>query len=185
MLERRRLDLTMIEAAAWFGASPDIANMFRHVARFGEILHVAGQASGECLAFRHDRVRDWVLADAVADLMRRDAVPRPVLSDPYLAEVLGAALLRGGVSMAMVDRIGAVNPLALFFALRLFGEAATDIHRRVLMRAEDWLDEEAAHSRDHHYLRWEARPPLSESESSPVIPLITPFRAPGDSSAPP
>jgi hypothetical protein len=176
MLERWSLDLTMVEAAAWFGASPQIANMLRHVARFGEILRITGPASGERLTFRHDRVRDWVLADAAADLMRRDAVPGPVLGDPYFAEVLAAALVRDDVPVAMVDRIRAVNPLALFCALRLFGESTTDIHRRVLSAAEDWLDEEATHRREHDHLRWEARRALSDSESSHVIPLISRFR---------
>lgn len=180
MLERRRLDLTMVEAAGWFSAAPDIARMLRHIASFGEIIHVAGCATDERLAFRHDRVRDWLLADAAADLLGRGAMPDAVLTEPYFAEVIGAALVCSNVPVAMAERTKNSNPLALFCALRLFGNSTSRMQGTVLVAAGDWLDNPAAQAKHNFNLRWEVQRVLSETESSNVIALTRRFDQPGD-----
>ena len=176
MLERRCLDLSMPDVAAWFGDTPSTVNMLRHIARFGEIIRVTGPVSDERLAFRHDRVRDWILADAAADLMRRDAIPETVLTEPYFAEIIGAALARYDIPLATVEQIRLANPPALFWAMSVFGEPTNDLHHAVLKAAEAWLDDETTHTPHHENLRWTARRVLSECDAPYVISLVKRFR---------
>jgi len=177
MLEWRRLDPSMTDVAAWFGDTPNTANMLRHIAHFGEIIRFIGPVSNERLVFRHDRVRDWLLADAAADLMRRDAMPEAVLTEPYFAEIIGAALIRADIALATVEKIRLANPLALFCAMSVFGEPTNERHHAVLKAAEAWLDDETTHTTPHHEtLRWTARRVLSECDASYVISLVQGFR---------
>ena len=176
MLERRCLDLSMTDVAAWFGDTSSTVNMLRHIVRFGEIIRVTGSASNERLAFRHDRVLDWLLADAAADLMRHGAIPQTVLMEPYFAEIIGAALVRDDIPLATVEQVRVTNPLALLCAMSVFGEPTNDLHRAVLKAAEAWLDDETTHTPHHENLRWAARRVLSECDASYVISLVKRFR---------
>ena len=176
MLERRCLGPTMTDVAAWLSDTPDTVTMLRHIAHFREIIRVTGSVSDRRLAFRHDRVRDWLHADAVANLMRVGDLPEAVLMEPYFSGIIGAALVREGIPLAMVDRTAIANPLSLFCAMRLFGEPTNDLHYAVLKAAEGWLDEEATHLPNHDDLRWTACRFLSECEASYVKPLVQSFR---------
>ena len=176
MLERRCLDLSMPDVAAWFGDTPSATKMLRQIARFGEIIRVIGSVSDERLAFRHDRVRNWLLADTAADLMRRDTMPEAVLTEPYFAEIVGAALVRDDIPLVTIEQIRLTNPLALFCAMSVFGEPTNELHHAVLKAAEAWLDDEETHTPRHENLRWTARRALSECDASYVVSLVKRFR---------
>ena len=175
-LERRCLDLSMTDVVSWFSDTPHTANMLRHIARFGKIIRVVGPASSERLAFRHDRVREWLHADAAADLMRRDAMPEAVLKEPYFAEIIGAALVRDDIPIATVEQAKTANPLSLFCAMRVFGKPVNDQHYAILRAAEAWLDDAAAHEPHHNNLRWTALHVLSEFDAPYVTSLVQRFR---------
>ena len=145
MLERYCLNPAMAEVAAWFDDTPNTAKILRHVVHFGEIVRVIGPTSDERLAFRHDRVRDWIFADAVADLMRRNAMPVAVLEEPYFAEIIGAALVFDNIPLVAVEQIRIANPLSLFCAMRAFGEPKSNLHNVVLKHSKAWLDDEVVH----------------------------------------
>ena len=100
LLERRCLNPTMTDVVSWFSDKPETVNILRYIAHFGEIIRVIKPVSNERLLFRHDRVRDWLWADAAADLMHRDDMPETVLTDPYFAEIIGAALVRNDIPTA-------------------------------------------------------------------------------------
>ena len=175
MLERRCLDPAMTEVAAWFDQMPSTVRMLRHVLHFGEIVCVTVSASGERWAFRHDRVRDWILADAAADLMRRNAMPVAVLEEPYFAEIIGAALVFDNIPPAAVEQTGAANPLALFCAMRNFGEPTNNLHYVILEYARAWLHDKTVHRPSHDNLRWAVRRVLSEYDASYILSLVQGF----------
>ena len=176
MLKRRCLDPTMTDVVAWFSDESETARSLRHIAHFGEIIRVIGPVSDERLLFRHDRVRDWLCADAAADLMRRNAMPETVLTDTFFAEIIGAALVRNDIPTATVERTRIANPLALFCAMCVFGEPSNNLHRTVLKTAEAWLDDEATHEPQNNSLRWTVRRVLSEIDAPYVTSLVQRFR---------
>ena len=175
MLERRCLDPAIAEVAVWFDDTPNTPKMLRHVTHFGEIVRVIGPTSDERLSFRHDRVRDWILADAAADLMRRDAMPVAVLEEPYFAEIIGAALVFDNIPPVVVEQTGAANPLALFCAMRNFGEPTNNLHHVILEYAKAWLLDETVHRPSHDNLRWAVRRVLSEYDASYIPSLVRGF----------
>ena len=176
MLKRRCFDLTMTDVVAWFSDESETTRSLRHIVHFGEIIRAIGPASDERLLFRHDRVRDWLCADAAADFMRRDVMPETVLTDPYFAEIIGAALVQRDIPIETVGQTRSANPLALFCAMRIFCEPSNFLHNTVLKEAEVWLDDEAAHGPQNNYLRWTARRVLSEIDAPYVTSLVQCFR---------
>ena len=176
MLKRRCFDPTMTDVVAWFSDESETTRSLRHIVLFGEIIRAIGPVSDERLLFRHDRVRDWLCADAAADFMRRDVMPETVLTDPYFAEIIGAALVQRDIPIETVGQTRSANPLALFCAMRIFGEPSNFLHNTVLKEAEVWLDDEAAHGPQNNYLRWTARRVLSEIDAPYVTSLVQRFR---------
>ena len=175
MLELHRLDPSMTDVVSWFGDAFNTVKMIRYITHSGEIIRIVGPVSGEQLAFRHDRVRDCLLVDAAADLMRHGTIPEVVLMDPYFAEIIGAALLREQIPMSMVSQTGRLNPLALFCAMRFFGEPTNKLHSAILKAAETWLDDEATHGPKNNYLRWSVCRVLTETDAPYVTSLINRF----------
>lgn len=175
MLEQRTFEPTMPEIGIWLGQGAEAIKMLRHIIGAGEVMRAVGTPSDERLAFRHDRVRDWLLADAVSDLMCRNAISEEVLKEPYFAEIIGAALVSDDISVKTIQQVRGANPLAIFCAMRVFGEPRTDLHRSILDAAEAWLDDQATHETALDHLRWNAVRVLSEFEASYVARLVGRF----------
>ena len=108
--------------------------------------------------------------------MRRDVMPETVLTDPYFAEIIGAALVQSDIPIETVEQTRSANPLALFCAMRIFGEPSNNLHRAVLKEAEVWLDDEATDEPQNNYLRWTVRRVLSEIDAPYVTSLVQRFR---------
>jgi len=179
MLARRQLDPPWSEVVNWFAGHPDTATMLRHLTLEREVLRLDSSASDGRLAFRHDRVRDSLLASAIAEMARRDVIGDEVFAEPYFAEVIGAALLHEGIPLSFVERVGAVNPLVLFYAFRIFREPTADIHNAVLSFINRLLDNPETHDHAHGQMRWAALAALAEIESTRVLNLVQKFHERG------
>jgi hypothetical protein len=176
MLSHRALDPSWPTLLHWVAGDRDTSTMLRHLVHHGEIIRLAGAATRENIAFRHDRVRDALFAETIALMMRNGILNDDLLAEPYFAEVIGAALLYDDVPLAVVDRIRAANPLALFHTLRLFREPSSAIHHAVLTAIESWLADPKTHESHHAHLRREALSALSRTESSKVVGLVRKFK---------
>ena len=175
-LERRSLQPTFSDAASWFENDQGVIEILRHLAHSEEILSLGRTSQNESFKFRHDRVRDWLHADALSTLMRNDALPVAILADPFFAEIIGAALLQQDIPISLVEQTRRSNPLALFCAIRLFGEPKNQIHNAVLESARRWLADPATLGANNEMLRWSACRLLSELDASYVISLVRCFR---------
>lgn len=179
MLEHHDLSPTWDALLSWFSTQADSATMLRHLVNHGEVVRLSGNPANETLSFRHDRVRDVLLADAVASELRNGDLSDDMLSEPYFAEVIGAALLLEGVPPPVVDQVRRHNPLALFHALRQFGEPNREIERAILCAVELWLEDGETQMPKHRNLRWNALAALSRTKSSHVIGLVRKFKEQG------
>jgi hypothetical protein len=117
MLKRRKLTPSWSDLVSWFGASDAITAMLRHLTRQGDIIRIASGGAADRLAFRHDRVRDALITQALAAHIADDTADDDLLGDPYFAEMLGTILVDTSAPDALVATIENVNPLALFYAL--------------------------------------------------------------------
>jgi hypothetical protein len=175
MLSHRDLGPSWPALLGWVADSSDTSATLRHLVHHGEVIRLSGTATKGNIAFRHDRVRDALFSEAIASMIRSGTLNDELLAEPYFAEVIGAALLYDEIPMAVVDRVLAANPLALFHALRLFREPSTAIHRAVLSAIEVWLADAKTHAPQNSHLRREALAALSCTESSKVIGLVRNF----------
>ena len=171
MLEKRRWDPSFAEVAEWTADEPQRRAMLRRILRVGEIVRLAGPIDGQHVAFRHDRVRDYLLAEAVAHAIPRDELPTSALAEPYFAEVIGMALTRTGTAAATVGKVADANPLALFCALRHFSTLDTDPRRLVMRAASAWAQSDAWRNPNHQALRAAILSVLSECDGPHVMEL--------------
>lgn len=176
MLVRRQIDPTWGDVREWLREEPDRLAAMRQLTQHGEVVRLSAVDRVERLRFRHDRVRAWLLAEAIAELMRTDLLPDITIAEPFFADVIGSALAYPDTSTDMAERVGSLNPLALFYALKAFGEPDAEVHHAVLKAIYAWLGTEGAHQRGCRSLRWAALQVLSETESSHVIPISGHFK---------
>jgi len=174
MLNRRTLDPAWSEVPGWGLASETIAAI-KGLAHDAEILRIDGPALDTRLRFRHDRVRDWLLVTAAFALETEAALADATLADPALVEIVGALLVRVEAPDALLQRVQAQAPLALFHALCVapIGAAST---RLIAEAAMEWLRDPGHHGVATATLRWQAMAALEEVEGDYMLELIGLFR---------
>ena len=161
MLKRRRLEPCFAVVSEWTAEKPEVAMMMRELAGHREVIRLEGTGTNQRAVFRHDRVRNYVLADAIAHTISHDDLPVPVTSEPYFAEILGTAVTRADVSLQTLKKVMHANPLALFCALRSCSRQDTDRARWVLEAATSWAHGDAC------------RDPLNRSLRTAVLRVLS------------
>ena len=139
LLERRQLDPAFSDMVEWTREDPAIADRLRQLLANGEVVHLEGPVRNQRIAFRHDRVRHQLLADAAKYAMCLEGGPVAAIMDPYFAEVVGTAATRVGDATEIIERLREENPLALFCALRRCSKPVTHAERYVVESAERWV----------------------------------------------
>ena len=175
MLTRRQIDLAWSEISEWPALHGERLRVISRAAHDGELLAFSGTPGAQRLAFRHDRVRDWLMADAVANLYQRDCLDDAILSEPFFAELIGAALVFGHPKAGYLDRVARTNPLALFKALKYWGQLRTAERDQALKAINEWLALPSTGHLANAHLRWEALATLAETDSIDVPALSRKF----------
>ena len=140
MLVRKQMEPRFTEVAQWLSGNPDIVKALRDLLKLQSILRPAGVARDERIGFRHDRVRDHLLADAITDAVSRDSLPHSVTSEPYFAEIIGLGTARAEAGNEVFDDLARVNPLALFWTLKHHMVASTGEPRNSIEAAMKWAN---------------------------------------------
>lgn len=174
MLLSRQVEPGWIDLLAW-PALAGHAMALRHLVHQGDVIRLTGSSTSEKLAFRHDRVREWLLARAAFELLHANEMPDDVAAEPYFAEIFGLALSRDGVLVSDICMIASHNPLALFCAVRHFPRVVSANQTAIIAALEDWLAGISVKPSRNHYLRWEAMRMLAEAEGPFVRPLVARF----------
>ena len=159
------------DVVQWMGEQSVGADKLREFVRSREVAWLAGPAERERIVFRHDRVRDHLLADAVAHALSRDELSLSIVSDPYFAEVIGIALAGGEAGTAAIVQVAAANPLALFSAMRHFWRPRTEAQRRVVSASTVWAESGAPADPRNGSLRQAVLRVLAECEGPHARPL--------------
>jgi hypothetical protein len=117
MLENRSQAPTLDTLYDRFGGSrvySDLEAMCAEGGVFNEVI----KPRETKLGFRHDRVRDYLLIEAMAEKISREASLPDYLTDPFYTELVARAALRADVSEEYWDRFQAETPLLCFCALK-------------------------------------------------------------------
>lgn len=176
LLTHRCIDPSWGDILDWFHTRPDIPGKLSVIAHEGVILRLVKDGRGQRLAFRHDRIRSWLLVRHIANKMLGDSQDIPFIGDPFFEDIIGSALAEDNIPIEMVEQVRIANPLALFHALKAFQEPRSELHREILKAISTWLGDESTHGRVNDSLRWAAQLVLSDTESSHVLPITQLFR---------
>ena len=172
MLTTRDLQPTWQTVKSWPTISPEIRRLIGILLADGALMTLTGGSTVQVITFRHDRVRDSLLADAMEDLVSRDP---SIADEPYYADIVGSILLRIPFNKALVTRIAASNPIALFRALQLLGPKSTQSRRYIRRAIDRWLETSANRGRSRCHLRHAALGMLSETDSPDVADVVRRF----------
>ena len=143
VLKRRRLEPRFEDVLEWTAKEPPIGAMLRELSGLRAVIRLEGTTENQCVVFRHDRVRDHLLADAITHAISRDDLPAAVMSEPYFAEVIGMAVARSEVGSAVIDNVAQANPLALFCALRYCSKPQGDPAQHLVKASKVWSEGDA------------------------------------------
>lgn len=171
MLVNKQLEPKWDEVCEWFGRKGQPVQPLAHLLHASEVVRRSGTPSQQRIEFRHDRVREWLLVEAAAALEHENRLIDDIIEDPFFAEVIGLVLFQPGISEKFLDRLVLSNPLALFHALKQFGEPQTERQHEIVNAIDSWLNDPIAKDASLLNLRWEASRMLSETQSK-VVPNI-------------
>jgi len=160
----------------WFSDKPALIAILQVILKDRQVVRLVDNGATERLAFRHDRIEFSVLAHAVTTLVHATKLTDDIAGDPFYAEVIGLSLSKWKGDVSFVDRIQAVNPLALFYALQIFREPRHATHRRVIDCIRSWLGESTTHERANREQRFAALGVLGRTQSSLTIEFASMFR---------
>jgi hypothetical protein len=140
MLRARAMTPSVSEVEVFLSRDNSKTAAVAWLVRESEILRWAEGPSGETLSFRHDRVRDAILADAISRLIDV-ASSDPVLGDPYYAELVGEAIVTRHCDNVSLEVAAKVCPLALFSALWISGRASVPSNSALIERIHQLLSD--------------------------------------------
>jgi len=154
MLHRRRLEPSWLDISGW-NLDSNTREQIKILTKEQGLVAFQGHSTDLKLRFRHDRIRDWILAEAIKNNDCTD-----IESDPFFAEIIGGAFVRRGALTGQIARLQQSNPLALFFSLKLTPPGSE--RQRIVEALSQWLADPAHGSSAFNHLRWEALAVLSQ-----------------------
>lgn len=120
----------------WLAGNNDILSAIRRLVKQGKIIQLGMASSDERLAYRHDRVRDYLLTRALKSLIERDKLTPELWVEPFYSGLIGGAL--PDLPLVIICKATAHNPVALFAALH--AENVGEEHRdRLIEAANEWV----------------------------------------------
>jgi hypothetical protein len=175
MLKRHCLNISWNEVETWQALDKDGLQLISHLAFNEKLIRFIGSSDDPIISFRHDRVQKWLLADAVIDLDHQNNLSDSIIAEPYYAEIMGMVLVEEPSTTDCFQRISSLNPLALFYALRLSSQNDDSNYSAIRQKIENWLDDPKTKETANQHMRWEALAVLAETDSSDVSFLVQKF----------
>jgi hypothetical protein len=126
-LANRELEPAWREICEWMSTGSDDLRAVRELTAQAQLLFLLtiDARSEQLLSFRHDRIRDYLLANyMLKDIEQSDSTP-DYMSDPYYYSILGQGIAYFRPPDDMVARLRECSPLALVEALQRLGDGAS------------------------------------------------------------
>ncbi len=149
------------------------ASLIRAMIAKGTVIYrQAGPELDPVLRFRHDRVRDWLFVDALADADAYEPLQASAIEDPFLAEVVGDVIAERDFPDHLLSAASSATPLALFHAMRSVPRGKAGAGRtRLLATIDAWLSQLPDHDGRSNSLLWECMSALARTDD-PLVPSL-------------
>lgn len=122
MLKTRIMEPSAREVETFFEEAPSHYDDLYTIIRKTSILRWDLTTDQEKMAFRHDRIRDALLTDAMNEFIETEPAEEAIV-DPYYADLLGEAIIQRRFDKDSLVIAATHSPLALFAALKRSGRA--------------------------------------------------------------
>jgi hypothetical protein len=175
MYENRQLAISWRDVGNHNFDRPETIDALRVIGNQREIFNMEDCAGNTSIVFRHDRVRDWLAANAISQSMQTGDISDDCLAEPFFAEAMGHAICDSSITESVIGKIKLLNPLALFFALKEFGEAKTKEQIFIVDCIKEWLTSVSALSPSNKNLIYECSFCLAQTDSSHVRDILSIF----------
>jgi len=176
MLINRQINLSYSLINSWASLQGDPVRLINRLAQKGELIRFSGSSDDQKLLFRHDRVRDWLLTDALHARPYNETLANEIVADPFYAEIIGSLLTLENCKKSFFQLAAVNSPLSLFCALKIVGNQKNCNREDILQALNIWLDDPVLHNPSNLHLRWEALAKLSETDAPEVPALVRKFQ---------
>lgn len=173
MLRRLTMEPTWDGVRTWLDA--DDQSLIAELAHQGNCIRFGGSLADQNILFRHDRVQHWIVVNAAIDLVNQGNLTDDLIEEPYFTEVMGDVVVQREHDNAYLSRLEALNPLALFHALRSSNSNRFSLNARLVQAIKGLLARQAIHGERYGQLRWEALGMLAETALDAVPDLVAMF----------
>lgn len=141
MLQDRNLQPSWVNIEDWLHGKPHRLDQLRTLAKHGVICQLNDQDE---LIFRHDRIREAMLAKSITCMLETKTPDPDILWEPFYAEIIGRSLAGNPFKQEIIEKIRKYSPLALFAAIRYFGTPEHQHQRGIVQAAKKWVEDEVA-----------------------------------------
>ncbi len=145
MLREKRLIPFWGEIQRWFEEDQEILKILRDIIRNKKLIKLTDQENN--LVFRHDRIREAFFVKSMISILEDPSSDKDILKEPFYAEIIGKAIILSPQSDRLIKDLADELPLALFEALKNFGNPLTAYYKMIVDSIKDWVNRKFA-SRD-------------------------------------
>jgi hypothetical protein len=141
MVIRRSFHPSWAELQNWFAASALNLQRLDSVAAQGHICRIRETGTLRVLEFRHDRLLEFCIANALKAILHGSSTDWTLACDPYYVPYLGRCLARSEFGNDVLTRVAKESPAALVASLRFVTRPLNGYGRQLVERAGTWLSE--------------------------------------------
>lgn len=120
MLHRRILNPHWTEIRSWI-KDQNVIDLLRTLLHDGSVIRIAFSGMEEALEFRHDRIMNCLLSDAVASAFKTEDAP-DYINDPFFSEVVAGAAVQVQLPLRQLVKLMEASPVVAAYALKLASE---------------------------------------------------------------
>lgn len=139
MLVKKSLHPGWAELQEWFAEDAFTLRHLEGIAAHADVCGVVKRGTRDVFEFRHDRILEHQLSEAIAALIRDGDAGIELIFDPFLTQITGRALTIDEVSDHVLDLAAALLPSCLVAALAFLPSSETGAAKRLCQRARAWL----------------------------------------------
>jgi hypothetical protein len=139
MALHRLLHPTWSEVEQWFAQNAFTLQHLDHLAGQGHICRIRERGGDRVIEFRHDRLLEFCISNALETILRGPATGWAPAFDPYYTPYLGRCLARSQFDSNVLDRVIQESPAALVASLRFVSASSGDHARQLVSRVAAWL----------------------------------------------
>lgn len=174
VMKNRELEPEWRTVKQWSESGSNNLKQLRRLTTQAQLL-ILLQGKTQTISFRHDRLRDYLLALYSFEQITPDEEPPEYLSDPYYHSILGKGVAYFRPPKELLAQLRENNPIALFEALNELDGDSDEYERAVSNEIQRWLDQEGGYQSLLRSSKNEILDILYEVKSDQVLEITNSF----------